>query len=92
MMKMNQQKNNPQRTCMGCNHKTDKQKLIRIVKNKDNQIMIDKEYKNDGRGAYICNNSKCLEKLIKTNRLSKLFKMPIPQEVYDNLRGVISDK
>ena len=32
----------PQRTCMGCNTKKDKKDLIRIVKNKDGEISIDK--------------------------------------------------
>ena len=30
----------PQRTCMGCNVKKDKRDLIRIVKNKENEISI----------------------------------------------------
>ena len=53
------------RTCMGCNQKKDKNELIRIVKNKNNEISIDKTGKQDGRGAYICNSEECLEKLIK---------------------------
>ncbi len=31
----------PQRTCMGCNLKKDKEDLIRIVKNKENEINVD---------------------------------------------------
>ena len=30
----------PQRTCMGCNSKKFKKDLIRVVKNKDNQIKV----------------------------------------------------
>ena len=55
----------PQRTCMGCNSKKDKNELIRIVKNSENEIFVDISGKQNGRGAYICNNSNCLEKLIK---------------------------
>ena len=33
-------KNNPQRTCMGCNKKSDKKDFIRIVKNKSGKITI----------------------------------------------------
>ena len=32
-------KTGPQRTCMGCNEKKDKKDLIRIVKNKQNEII-----------------------------------------------------
>ena len=85
-------KKQPQRTCMGCNQKKDKKDLIRIVKNKDNQISIDKTGKKEGRGAYICNEVTCLEKLKKTKRLEKTFEMKISEEIYENLRGVILDK
>ena len=56
----------PQRTCMGCNAKKNKNELIRIVKNNKNEISIDKTGKQEGRGAYICNDVNCLEKAIKS--------------------------
>ena len=82
----------PQRTCMGCNLKKDKKDLIRIVKDKENNINIDKTGKMQGRGAYICNNIECLEKIIKSKRIEKILETKITQEIYDNLRGVIIDK
>ena len=82
----------PQRTCMGCNEKKDKKDLIRIVKNKDNEIFIDRTGKKDGRGAYICDDINCLEKAIKSKRIEKSFEMKISEEIYNNLRGVILDK
>lgn len=85
-------KRQPQRTCMGCNEKKDKKDLIRIVKNKDNEISIDRTGKLDGRGAYICDDIKCLEKVIKSKRLEKVFEYKISDEIYENLRGVIFDK
>lgn len=85
-------KRQPQRTCMGCNEKKDKKDLIRIVKNKNNEISIDRTGKLDGRGAYICDDIKCLEKVIKSKRLEKIFDYKISDEIYENLRGVILDK
>ena len=82
----------PQRTCMGCNSKKDKNELIRIVKNSENEIFVDISGKQNGRGAYICNNSNCLEKLIKSKRLEIVFEMKISDEIYEKLRGVIFDK
>ena len=82
----------PQRTCMGCNQKKDKNQLIRIVKNNKQEILLDKKGKQEGRGAYICNNINCLEKLIKSKRLEKVFEIKISQEIYDSLRGVIIDR
>lgn len=82
----------PLRTCMGCNEKKPKKELIRIVKNKNGEIFIDRTGKADGRGAYICDSAECLEKIIKSKRLEKALEVTIPEEVYNNLRGVIIDK
>ena len=82
----------PLRTCMGCNEKKPKKEFVRIVKNKEGEIFIDRTGKADGRGAYICDSVECLEKLIKNKRLEKVFESKISDEVYSNLRGVIIDK
>lgn len=85
-------KKQPQRTCMGCNQKKDKKDLIRIVKNKDSEISVDRTGKKEGRGAYICDDVNCLEKVIKSKRLERVLEIPISKEIYENLRGVIIDK
>ena len=82
----------PQRTCIGCNIKGNKKDFIRIVKDNQNSISIDRTGKANGRGAYICDNIDCLEKAIKNKRIEKSFKMQIDESVYENLRSVISDK
>lgn len=85
-------KNQPQRTCMGCNSKKDKKDLIRIVKNKGNQIYVDRTGKQEGRGAYLCDNIQCLEKVIRSKRLERALGCKIAEEIYENLRGVILDQ
>lgn len=82
----------PQRTCMGCNEKKDKKDLIRIVKNKNGEISIDKTGKQEGRGAYICDKAECLDKVIKSKRLEKVLETKISSEIYEDLRGVILGK
>ena len=82
----------PQRTCIGCREKKDKKDLIRIVKNKEGIITLDRTGKANGRGAYICDNIQCLEKAIKTKALERAFEMSISEDVYNELRGVISEK
>ena len=77
---------------MGCNSKKDKKDLIRIVKNKEGVISIDKTGKANGRGAYICNNISCLEKAVKSKRLERVFETKISEEIYESLRGVIIDR
>ena len=55
--------------CESCNSKKPKRELIRIVKDKENNIFIDRTGKLEGRGAYICDDINCLEKVIKSKRL-----------------------
>ena len=82
----------PQRTCIGCNLKADKNSFIRIVKNKEGKITVDRTGKASGRGAYISDNIECLEKAIKGKKLEKAFEMKIEENVYDDLRGVMLEK
>ena len=82
----------PQRTCLGCNVQKNKNELIRIVMNKEGKIFIDKTGKANGRGAYICDNPECLEKLIKSKRLERNFDTTINSEIYEGLRNEIIKK
>ena len=76
----------PMRTCIGCNNAKPKKELIRIVKSADGEVSIDFTGKKNGRGAYVCRDISCLEKAIKTKRLSRTFEMPIENEVYEKLK------
>lgn len=69
-----------------------KSELVRIVKQNDGKIFVDKTGKANGRGAYICNNVECLDKAVKSKRLEKNFETKIDNEIYESLRGVIVDK
>lgn len=82
----------PQRTCIGCNLKANKNSFIRIVKNKEGKITVDRTGKVSGRGAYICDSIECLEKAIKGKKLEKAFEMKIDENVYNDLRGVMLGK
>lgn len=82
----------PERTCMGCNTQVPKQELLRIVKTKEGTIEVDLTGKKSGRGAYICKKEECLNKIIKTKRLERVFETQINSEIYESIRGVISDK
>lgn len=80
-------KNKPQRTCIACREMKDKSELIRIVKNADGEIFLDKTGKANGRGAYICKNKECFAKLKKQKGLSKTFKCQINDEIYTKIEG-----
>lgn len=85
-------KKKPERTCMGCNEQKEKNCLLRIVKSKDGVIEVDLTGKKNGRGAYICKNEECLNKVIKTKRLERVLDKEISSEIYENIRGVIIGK
>ena len=76
----------PMRKCIGCGESKPKKELIRVVKDKDGNIFLDKTGRQNGRGAYICFNRECLEKAIKTKGLNRAFQMEVSQEAYDELR------
>ena len=85
-------KKQPQRTCVACNEQKNKKDLLRIVKSKEGIIEPDITGKKNGRGAYICKNEDCLNKLIKSKRLEKIFEKEISSEIYESIRGVVIDK
>lgn len=77
----------PQRKCIACQERSDKKALIRIVKNKENEIFFDPTSKANGRGAYICREMACLEKAIQSKALNRAFKTEISTQVYESLKA-----
>lgn len=77
------------RMCIACREMKDKRSLLRIVKNKEGKIFVDLTGKANGRGAYICKDIKCLEKVKKQKILNKIFKMMVDETVYKEIEGVI---
>ncbi len=82
-------KKKPARRCIACNEQKEKNELLRIVKSKDGIIEIDLTGKKNGRGAYICKKEECLNKIIKTKKLERVFEKSINQDFYESIRGVI---
>jgi predicted RNA-binding protein YlxR (DUF448 family) len=67
----------PQRTCIACRQKTDKRRLTRIVHTPDEGIIIDPTGKRNGRGAYVCDQLLCWDKIVNTNLLANALKTEI---------------
>lgn len=77
----------PQRKCIVCGKLSDKKDLLRIVKNKEEGILIDESGKVNGRGAYVCKNEDCIKGLRRTNKLNQAFKMKIEDDIYEELEA-----
>lgn len=73
--------------CIVCHSMVDKRDLIRIIKTKEGEYLLDTTLKANGRGAYICKNPDCFAKMIKTKGLNRTFKENIPNEVYQKIQG-----
>lgn len=87
-----QTKKKPTRTCMACNEKKEKQELLRIVRTMEGNIELDLTGKKNGRGAYICKSEDCLDKVIKSKKLERIFEKENSPEIYESIRGVIIGK
>ena len=70
----------PMRMCLGCREMKPKRELVRIVRNKEGVVNLDKTGKAPGRGAYICPMEACLEACIKTKALTRAFDAPVEEE------------
>ena len=79
------------RMCIACREMKDKRQLVRIVKNKDNEIFIDSTGKKNGRGAYICKSETCISKMQKQKLLNKTFKTNVSDEIYSQIKEQILD-
>lgn len=74
-----------ERMCIACRQMKDKRELLRIVKNADG-IKIDPTLKAAGRGAYVCLDSNCINKLVKCKLLNKAFKCEVDAQTYSLIK------
>ena len=77
-----QQKKIPMRQCLGCREMKPKKELIRVVRSPEGEIRLDFRGKANGRGAYVCPDTACLKKAMKSKALERAFETAIPDEIY----------
>ena len=81
----------PMRQCVGCNEMKSKREMIRVIKTAEEEVLLDTTGKKNGRGAYLCPCSVCLEKARKCRGLERSLKMTIPEEIYESLEKEFED-
>ena len=79
-------KKTPLRMCVCCREMFPQKELIRIVKTKECEIVVANDTKVNGRSAYCCRNTECLDKTIKKHLLDKHFSLSVPDNVYEALK------
>ncbi|MDE6889220.1 MAG: YlxR family protein [Eubacterium sp.] len=80
----------PSRICVGCREPREKQSMVRVVKTAENEICLDVTGRKNGRGAYICKNTECLQRAIQTKGLERSLKTQIPEQVINLLKEEMS--
>ncbi|MGI6643224.1 MAG: RNase P modulator RnpM [Bacillota bacterium] len=79
----------PQRTCLGCQEKKSKREMIRIIRTPQGTVEIDSTGKKSGRGAYVCPDLECLERLKKGKRLERVLEVSLPPSIFEELHDRI---
>ncbi len=75
----------PMRMCIACREMKPKKEMLRVVKNADGEVFVDRTGKASGRGAYVCDGEACLKKLTDKKLLHKAFAANISTEVYESI-------
>ena len=81
----------PMRMCLGCREMKPKKDIIRVVKSPEGEVSFDTTGKKPGRGAYLCRDANCFNRVIKSNALSRAFKTQIHGDVIDQLKSEIAN-
>ena len=80
----------PIRLCTGCQQARPKREMIRVVRNSEGEIFLDKTGKKSGRGAYICPDKACLDSARKSKKLEKSLGVKIDEQIYAQLEEELS--
>ncbi len=73
-----------ERRCAGCWQIKDRNDLIKITNSKDG-VVVNPDSFTFGRSAYLCYNNSCIELAFKKNKLSKILKVSVPNELKGQL-------
>lgn len=77
------------RKCIITNSKFPKSELIRIVKTKNGEFIVNSN--EQGRGAYVKNDISLLPELKRKKLLNRSFKMDVPNKTYEELEKILKE-
>lgn len=78
----------PHRMCVVCRERREKSELVRVTKNKQGNISLDKSGKAEGRGAYICKSGECIKNAEKRRAFERSFGGRVDKEFYLSLTEI----
>ena len=77
----------PVRLCLGCREPKIKSEMLRVVRTGEGTIQIDLKGKISGRGAYVCKNRACIEKVIRSKALDRALGVSVSADITDSLNS-----
>ena len=75
----------PLRMCVVTRNREDKRNLLRIVKDKENNVFVDVTGKQNGKGAYITKSKEVLEMAKKNKALDRDLECEVPESIYEDI-------
>jgi predicted RNA-binding protein YlxR (DUF448 family) len=85
-----QEKKIPMRRCVGCMQSKQKKELIRSV-NADGKPLPDPTGKANGRGIYLCRDSKCLQLAMKKRAIQRGLKLSLSADETEKIAEELAD-
>lgn len=79
----------PIRTCVVTRESLPKKELIRVVRDKSGNVLIDESGKQNGRGAYLKRDLDVIKKAKKSKILERALGVNIPDSLYEDLESMI---
>ena len=79
----------PMRTCIVTKESIPKKELIRVVRDKDRNVLVDITGKQNGRGAYLKKDIDVIKKAEKSKILERVLGVSIPNSIYEELENLI---
>ena len=77
------------RRCAGCGELKLKSEMIRVIRTKEGEVLVDETQKKNGRGTYVCKSSACLDAAVKKKGMSRDLRLAVDQSIYDTVRRII---
>ena len=79
----------PMRTCVVTHEKLPKMELVRVVRTKEGEVMVDLTGKANGRGAYLKKDIAAIEKAKTSKILNRHLETEVPESIFEELKTLV---
>ena len=77
--------------CVACRQMRPKKELVRIVRTPEGDVRLDTTGRANGRGAYLCASTECLNRAVKTRALERALEAKLDGDVLASLKEALHD-